>query len=78
MHILFIDDDDDNDSINIDDVHLSNVESNIVARDNVEEGEEYGNMGFYLKLWICSYKDIKLLLYYFGTLNINVFVSVIY
>ena len=77
MHILFIDDDDD-DSINIDDVHLSNVESNIVARDNVDDGEEYENMGFCLKLWICSYKDIKLLLYYFGTLNITLFVSVIY
>ena len=39
MRILFIDDDDDN-STNIDDVHLSNVGSNIVAEDNADVDEE--------------------------------------
>ena len=37
MHILFIDNDD---STNIDDVHISNVESNIVVGDNADDDEE--------------------------------------
>ena len=43
MRILFIDDDDDDDdSTNIVDVHLFNVESNIVTEDNADKDEEYG------------------------------------
>ena len=38
MRILFIDDDDD--STNIDDVHLSNVGLNIVVGDNADEDDE--------------------------------------
>ena len=37
MFILFIDDDD---STNIDDVHLSNVESNVITRDDANEDED--------------------------------------
>ena len=37
MFILFIDDDD---STNIDDVHLSNVESNVITRDDTNEDED--------------------------------------
>ena len=37
MFILFIDDDD---STNIDDVHLSNVESNVITRDYANEDED--------------------------------------
>ena len=39
MHILSIDDDDDDDSTTINDVHFSNVELNIVVRDNADEDE---------------------------------------
>ena len=35
MFILFLDDDDD--STNIDNVHLSNVESNVVVEDDKDE-----------------------------------------
>ena len=48
MHILFIDDDDD-DSTNIDDVHLSNVESNIVVGDN-RGGSDMGSVGAVVQL----------------------------
>ena len=37
MFILFIDDDD---STNIDDVHLSNVESHVIIRENANEDED--------------------------------------
>ena len=39
MFILFIDDDDD-DSTNIDDVHLSNMESNVIIGDDADEDED--------------------------------------
>ena len=39
MRVLFIDDD-DNDSTNIDDVYLFNVESNIIAGDNADDDEK--------------------------------------
>ena len=45
MHILFIDANDDDDSTNINNVHLSNVESNIVVGDNANEDEEYKEYG---------------------------------
>ena len=37
MFILFLDDDDD--LTNIDDVHLSNVESNVIIEDDADEDE---------------------------------------
>ena len=42
MFVFFLDDEDD--STNINDVHLSNVESNVVVGD--DEDEDYGNMDF--------------------------------
>ena len=42
MFILFLDDDDD--SIEVDDVHLYNVESNVVVGD--DDDEDQGNMDF--------------------------------
>ena len=40
MCILSIDDANDDDLTNINDVHISNVKSNIVVRDNADEDEE--------------------------------------
>ena len=55
MFILFIDDDD---STNIDDAHVSNVESNVIIGDDADEDEDYEHRGFHLKLHICCFKDI--------------------
>ena len=38
MFILFLDDDDD--STNIDDVHLSNAESNVIVEDDADKDED--------------------------------------
>ena len=75
--ILFIHDDDD--STNIEDIHISNVKSNVIVRDNTDVDKDKGLRGFHLKLWICSFKDVILLLLYlfFGILNVNMLVSVV-
>ena len=58
VNVLPLEDDDD-DSTNIEDVHLSNVESHVIIGYNKDEDEDYRHMRFHLILLSCFFsKDV--------------------